>query len=61
MSVSVAVQCEQLHTILYNPFIGLCIGLGIGQCEHTITPTGKRPLKLSSLQFLSNYDGEWPV
>ena len=26
-----------LHTILYKPFfIGLCISLGVGQCEHTI-------------------------
>ena len=37
-NIVVLVQCEQLYTILYNPiFIGVCIGLGVGQCEHTIT------------------------
>ena len=36
--MSVSVQYENLHTILYNPFfvsLGVCVG--IGQCEHTIT------------------------
>ena len=38
----VSVQCEHLNTILYNPFfIGVCIGLGVGQCEHTfMRPVG---------------------
>ena len=36
--VSVSVQYKHLHTILYNPFfIGLCIRLGVGQCEYTIS------------------------
>ena len=49
----VSVQCEHLHTILYNPFIiGVCIGLGIRQCEHTIK-------SLHSIRFTS--DGEQPV
>ena len=35
--MSVSVQCEQLHTILCNPFfISLCIGLCARQCEYTI-------------------------
>ena len=37
VSVSVSVQCEHLHTILYNPFfIGVCVSVGVRQCEHTI-------------------------
>ena len=32
-----SVQCEHLYTILCNPFfVGVCIGLGVGRCEHTI-------------------------
>ena len=35
--IVVLVQCEHLHTILSNLFfIGVCIGLSVGQCEHTI-------------------------
>ena len=29
---SVSVQCEQLHTILYNLFL-ICLGLGHGHCQ----------------------------
>ena len=30
--------CELFHTILCNLlFVGICIGLGVGQCEHIIT------------------------
>ena len=30
-------QCEHLHTILYNPFfIGVCVCVCVGQCERTI-------------------------
>ena len=43
-SVGVGAQCryEHLHTILYNPFfisvrVGVCVGVGVGQCEHAIT------------------------
>ena len=33
-SVSVSVQYEHLHTILYSPlFIGLCTSLCVGQCN----------------------------
>ena len=36
--MSVSLQYQNLHTILYNSFfIGLYIGLG--KCEHTITRT----------------------
>ena len=42
--IVVLVQCEHLHTILYNPFfIGVCIGLGVGQREHTITLNESEP------------------
>ena len=35
--MSVSVQCEHLHTILYNPFfIGLSVCVFVGQCERTI-------------------------
>ena len=35
--MSVSVQYEHLYIILYNPFfIGLCIGIDVGQCEHTM-------------------------
>ena len=34
---SVSVQCKHLYTILYKRFfICLCIGLGVGQCKHTL-------------------------
>ena len=37
MLMSVSMQNEHLHIILHNQFlIGSCIGLGVGQCEHTI-------------------------
>ena len=32
-------QYEHLHTILYNPFF---IGVGVGQCEHSINPVVDR-------------------
>ena len=38
-AISVFEQCEQLHAILYKPFlIGLGIGLGICQCERSVRP-----------------------
>ena len=54
-------QCEHLHTILYNPFfIGVCIGLGIGQCEHAIKrcfriPCAARANEPPSETFTSQY------
>ena len=36
--IVVLVQCEHLNTILCNPFfVGVCIGVSVGQCERTIT------------------------
>ena len=36
--MSVSVQYEHLHTILYNPFfIGLLIVVGVRQYEHTVS------------------------
>ena len=45
-----SVQYEHLHTILYNPFfIGICVSVRVGQCEHSIKP----------LQGWSNFVGWW--
>ena len=34
--MSVSVQYEHLNIILHNPFLSVCISLGVRQCEHTI-------------------------
>ena len=35
--ISVSVQYEHLHTILYNPFfIGVCVCVSVWQCERII-------------------------
>ena len=37
MSVSVSVQYEHLHTVLYNPFfVVVFVVVGVRQCEHSI-------------------------
>ena len=49
-----SVQFEQSYTILYKPcYIGLCIGLSIGQCKHTITNAAKKQFKskLNSFKY----------
>ena len=44
---------EHLHTIIYNPFfIGHCVGLGVGQCEHIITSVVNKRLDGCSLQYV---------
>ena len=45
--LSVSVQCEQLHTVLLNPYF-MCLSFGLGhyQCDDTITPLPSNKITL---------------
>ena len=56
--MSVSVNYEHLHAILKNPFF---IGLGTGQCEHTITEIDKNGLDMTVWRCLYSTETLMPL